>query len=142
MSIAGSPIGLAAAAAFAVLAGLAAGPADANQPPSKEWRAWENRMPTVRIEPGKTTLLIAGQVETSNGAVQPVLRQKGERAGDAEALEFELELVKKEEAGTTEVAYRDVEQLFIIPMRRYKRIYILYDGAPIDAEPIRIEPTY
>lgn len=133
---------LTALAALAALCTSASPAMAGGAPPTKEWSVWENRMPGVRIEPGKTTLLISGLVETTNGAIRPALRSKGPRNGEEDALEVELSLVESGGVGTTDIAYREVEELFIVPIYRYKRVYILFGGEEIEAGAIQVRPAY
>ena len=109
-------------------------------PATKDWQVWENRMPGVRIEPGKTTLLIVGQVETAAEAVEPTLRMVGARKDEQDALELELSLTG--DAVEAAPAYRPLETLVIVPIYRYKRVYILHKGAPVTERPIEVRPAY
>ena len=109
-------------------------------PATKAWSAWENRMPGVKIEPGKTTLLIFGEVETPHAGVKPVLKRLGPREGEADALELELTL--EGETGAAVPSFRSLETLMIVPQHRYKRIYVLHQGAPVAEQPITVRPAY
>lgn len=143
MKLASSLAAIGCALACAV-APLAAAAQSSAPPPSKAWQAWENRMPGVRIEPGKTTLLIAGEVETSHEAVKAVLKKLGDREGETDALEVELSF--QGDAGVSAAvaapAFRSIETLIIVPMHKYKRIYVLHQGAPVSEQPISVRPAY
>ena len=99
-------------------------------------------MPGVRIEPGKTTLLIAGEVETRHETVEAVLTKLGDREGESDALEVALSFSGEDGAAAAEPAYRAVETLIIVPMHKYKRVYILHKGAPVSEQPIAVRPAY
>ena len=58
----------------------------------------------------------------------------------AVALELELTLVG--EPGAAVPAFRPLETLMIAPQNRYKRIFILHNGAPVTEQPIAVRPAY
>mgnify|MGYP003649911283 CR=1 FL=1 len=85
---------------------------------TKDWEAWIDTQPG----PGKTPrLFVTGQVETTNGAIVPVLTKREPQGINETILILDLTIEDTGKPGTDDVAFRDA----------YKQVDIQYENEQV-----------
>ena len=90
---------------------------------TRNWKAIENRQPSTDSNPG-VPFYVTGEVETTNGALQPVLRVATPQGINPGILILELTIERVSDVGTTDIKYRDVRYDTRTSQGQYKHVQV------------------
>jgi hypothetical protein len=109
---------------------LRAAVAGGGAPANKDWEAWENQM-----GPGVPRLHVKGKVETTNGAIIPVLTPTNP---DGHLFMAKLHLVDAGGVGTTDINFRPLAFDCPVPKDRFKEVRVTWQGAALASMPVKV----
>ena len=105
-------------------------------PPNTDWKAYENRMPP--LDETAVPFYVIGQVETNNGAIQPVLKEADPQGINPVILILDLTLERVGDVGTEDVAYREARYDAKIAKGQYTSVTIRFEGDDIASAEVEV----
>lgn len=103
-------------------------------PATRNWKAWENRQPP---NPPGPTIHVVGEVETTNGAIAPVLEPTVPQGINPTILMLDRTLQDKG-IGTDDVAYRPAKYEKDVSQGEHTQVQIMWDGESIKTIDVEI----
>ncbi len=100
-------------------------------PNTRGFAAWINAQP-----PGPRKLIVTGEVETTNGALKPVLTKREPQGINGSILLLVLTIVDTGQVGTADIDYRDVRYEQTDHIGPITRVDIIWDNDIIESLPV------
>jgi len=102
---------------------------------TRNWQAFEDRQPGTSAQ---NPFYVIGEVETNNGAIQPVLTMAKPQGINDKILILDLTLNNTGGIGTADVSYRPVRYDEQICEAQYTDVQVMYEGEQVAAFEVTI----